>query len=102
MRSDIALSSAIIAIDNQRKDVSVIAFPDLPRQRDRYSHVFGACDPYWSECSRDALRGELLMQIWHAVTFLDVPPAAVHEALLVVPEYREIMLAESLPREYRQ
>lgn len=79
----------------------MIAAPDGERQRDRYSHVFGACDPYWSQNCNDTLRGELLVQIWHAVTIQGVSPSAIHEQLLVIPEYRDLMPYETLPKSYR-
>lgn len=99
---DIALSSAIIGIDHSTGEVAVMAAPDETRQRDRFPHVFGACDPYWSDHGEDALRGELLVQIWHAVTLLGVLPSAIHEALLVLPEYRDLMPIEALPKPYRK
>lgn len=98
---DITLEEAIVAIDVARSDVCVLRVPDEARVRDAYPHVFGACDPFWAECGREAQQGELLLQIWHMVALLGMDPVRLHQALVVIPQYRELMPVEALPRPYR-
>jgi hypothetical protein len=93
---DIALSEAIIALDPATGGICVIPAPDAERVRDAFSHVFGACDPFWSECSAEAQLGELLVQVWHAVALLGMPPQALHLALAVIPQYREVIPVDSV------
>jgi len=95
---DVALSAAIVGIDHLTGAVCVISAPDRDRQRDAYPYVFGACEPYWAECAPDALSGELLVQIWHAVVLMGVSPAVIHAALAVIPEYRALMPQDSWER----
>jgi hypothetical protein len=89
---DIALEKSIICINPICGLSSVFEAPDSANDRSSFSHVIGACDPYWQEISSEARIGELLVYIWHAVVFLGVSPRVIHETLLVIPEYRDIML----------
>lgn len=88
---DIRLAEAIICIDHLSGEVAVLNMPDEERVRDRFPYVFGAWDPYWASNSEEALRGELLVHIWHMVIIHGIKPAAAHEAMLAIPEYRDFM-----------
>lgn len=88
---DVRLAEAIICIDPLSGEVAILTMPDKGRVRDRFPYVFGACDPYWASNSEETLRGELLVHIWHVVIFHGIKPAAAHEALLAIPEYRDFM-----------
>lgn len=88
---DIALAEAIIALDQVTGEARVILAPDAERVRDGYSHVFGACEPCWAECSTQAQLGELLLQVWYAAVMLNINPRAIHAVLSAIPQYREIV-----------
>ncbi len=95
-RPDVPLAHAIVAISPERGAVEVLQAPDVERRRDAFSYIFGACDPYWQDCEHNALCGELMVQIWHAVLVLGIPAPTLHAALLVIPDYRELMPPETV------
>lgn len=87
----IRLSDAIICADLVGKKIRVLINPDNERIRDRYALVFGACDPYWSECETETLIGEMLLQLWQICVFYNISPKSINEEMNKIAEYREIM-----------
>ena len=97
----IEIDEAIVAMSPTSHDCTVLIAPDAERLRDKYTHVFGACDPFWQTQSRENLLGELLLNVWQASACLGMNAARVHECLCASRQYREIMPVETLPKQYR-
>lgn len=98
---DIPLSQAIVCFDKRSDRAAVCACPDHEGVSAGFSHVVGACYPYWEGLDGDARTRDLLIEIWQAVCLLGVDAAALHRALLVVPEYRALTPIDALPAPYR-
>lgn len=60
----------------------------------------GACFTNWRAKSKKDQQHQLMIDAWHATAFYGVPAAMVHEGLLVVPEYRDMLADDCLPREF--
>lgn len=72
------------------------------RDYDRYFYKVGACFTTWQkETDPHRLRLRLLVDVWHAVTFYGVPAEMAHKALLAIPEYRDMLADDCLPRAFR-
>ena len=82
--------------------VAVIAHPDRRGLSDSYEKSAGACFASWRGMAETNRRLQLMVDAWHASAFYGVPVADVHRALLVIPEYRDMIADDCLPREYRQ
>ena len=100
---DIPVRQALLLFDAAAEEteprfaVRPIGHPDY----DRYRIQVGACFRDWQEetdVSRLKLR--LLVEVWHAVAFYGVPPKVAHEALLAIPEYRDMLADDCLPRQF--
>lgn len=64
-----------------------------------YEYKVGAAWAGWSALSADERLTQTLVDIWHVAAFYRVPINLIHEAMLVVPEYRDILANDVL--EYR-
>jgi hypothetical protein len=42
-----------------------------------------------------------MIEAWHIVAFHGVPVAMVRDALMVIPEYRDMLAHDCLPQEFR-
>lgn len=74
------------------------------RDYDRFSMSGGACYTSWKELAAtnpDKLRTQAMIELWHIAAFYAVPTALIHEAMLVVPEYRNMLADDCLPKEYQ-
>ena len=47
------------------------------------------------------LRLKAMVEIWHITAFYEVPATLVHEAMLCIPEYRDMLAEDCLPKQYR-
>ena len=72
---------------------------------DRYRFSVGACFSEWQQMARDSppinLLAKAMIDIWHAAAFYAVPIDMIHEAMLVVPEYRGMLADDCLPKAYQ-
>lgn len=87
--TDIPLEFAIVVWSTQKNTVNVVRGPVNPREWNRIEsdHMAGACFSYWAKCS-DQIR---LMYLFREAFWLSrkgVDPNKIHEALMVIPEYR--------------
>lgn len=102
--TDIALSEAVL-LYNSGLGGEAPAFVVRPighHDYDRYQYKVGACFRAWQEEDDLArLKLRLWIDVWHATAFYGVPVEMVHEALLVIPEYRDMLADDCLPREFR-
>lgn len=99
MAADIPLSEAMLCW-SRRGPVKVVEHPDERGISDDYDKSAGACYAYWRGLSPERMRLQLLIDAWHATAFSDVPVQEMHEALLVIPEYRSMLADDCLPREF--
>jgi hypothetical protein len=57
--------------------------------------------PVGREKDTNGQRLQLMVDAWHAVTFDPVPAQMMHEAMLVIPEYRLMLADDCLPSQFR-
>jgi len=81
---------------NQRGPVGarVVWYPDRAWQADAYRVSVGACFSEWGGMSDRQRRLQLMLDAWAAVVRDGVPAAAMHEALLAIPEFRAMMSSD--------
>lgn len=100
---DIPLKAALLLYDSALNDgtprfaVRPLGHPDY----DRYFYKVGACFTSWKQgTDPHRLKLRLMIDVWHAVAFYGVPAQMAHEALLVIPEYRDMLADDCLPKQY--
>lgn len=64
---------------------------------DVFTYSSGACWMRWRTSSVKEQKLQLMVDAWHVAVFYAVPIEAVHEALLVIPEYRDMLADDRLP-----
>ena len=99
MRSDIPLSEAMLCWSTGGP-ARIVEHPDERGLSDDYEKTAGACYAYWRGQSRERMQLQLLVDAWHAAAFNGVPVRELHQALLVIPEYRSMLADDCLPREF--
>lgn len=68
---------------------------------DKFDHKVGACFRSWQEQEDETkLRLQLLVEVWHAAAFYGIPVEAIKAELLCIPEYRDMLADDCLPREF--
>ena len=97
---DIPLNDAMLCW-NRGKDMKVVLHPDSRGESDPYQSSVGACYANWREKDARGQKLQLVIDAWHVVAFYDVSPQLVHEALLVIPEYRDMLADDCLPKRFR-
>lgn len=100
---DVPISKALILYTPPRNDMPAafairpLGHPDY----DKFAFKVGACFRTWQEdADPERLKLRLLIDVWHAVAFYDIPPKLAHEALLVIPEYRDMLADDCLPKQF--
>lgn len=68
---------------------------------DEYEYKVGACFTRWRALDQREQQLQLMIDAWHVVAFYAVPVETVREALLAIPEYREMLADDCLPREFQ-
>lgn len=105
MSRDIPIANAMLCWTGGRHGntpaCKVVAHPDEMGFSDPYQNSAGACFASWSEKDTSGQRLKLMVDAWHAVTFDAVPAQMMHEAMLVIPEYRSMLADDCLPSQYR-
>lgn len=99
MAADIPISEAMLCWSTGGP-VRVVEHPDYHGRSDAYEKTAGACYAYWRNLSPERMQLQLLIDAWHIAAFYQVPVRDVHEALLVIPEYRSMLADDCLPREF--
>lgn len=104
MEMDIPLARALLLWNPGWKD-STPAFAVRPlghQDYDRFSFKVGACFRDWQqETDPDKLKLRLMIEAWHAEAFYAVPVSMIAEALLVIPEYRDMLADDCLPKQFQ-
>lgn len=68
----------------------------------RYGGSVGACFASTRAHDDRGKRLQLMIDAWHIVAFYGVPVAMVQEGLLVIPEYRDMLASDCLPRQFQR
>lgn len=107
MAQDIPLAEALLLYNAGFRDETP-AFVVRPLGHDdyyRYDFQIGACFREWKEIAasgdKDKLLARMFIDIWHIVAFYKVPVELVHEGMLVVPEYRDMLADDCLPKQFQ-
>lgn len=104
MSRDIPIANAMLCWTGGRHGDTpacrIVPHPDERGYSDAYRTTVGACFASWSEKDTNGQRLHLMVEAWHAVTFDAVPAQTMHEALLVIPEYRSMLADGCLPSQY--
>jgi len=102
--SDVPISKSLILYNSGlHGDEPAFAIRPLGhRDYDRYFYKVGACFREWQEETNvDRLKLRLLIDVWHAVAFYNVPVELTKPELLRIPEYRDMLADDCLPKEFR-
>ena len=83
--------------------VMVIPWPDEMGNFGKYkvSNSVGACFTEWRNSTTEEAQLKLLAEAWHIVCRDGVDPENMHNALLVIPEYRDLLSGESFFAAFR-
>jgi hypothetical protein len=103
-RHDVALEHAMIAwnpLPYGDGRIAIIPHPDNDGWTDhlKLSDTTGACWNYWGEMSNEDRLGRLFMEGWIIVCRDGLDPKAIHEAFMVIPEYRASLNGETMFRD---
>lgn len=79
---------------------TVVPWPE-PNLPDHWFSSVGACFASWRDMSTHDQKFRLLIDAWHAAVFQEVTPQRLHEALLCIPEYRDMIADDCLPACYK-
>ncbi|MFE8106928.1 hypothetical protein [Sphingomonas melonis] len=100
---DVPIESAVLLFDSglngetPRAAVRPLGHDDYYR----YSHQVGACFTDFRKLDTRGQKLQLLVEAWHAAAFYGVPVALLNEALMAVPEYRDMLADNCLPKQFR-
>lgn len=103
---DIPLKDALLLWD-LGWDENGPRFAVRPLGHDDYYHYGsqnGACMADWQRLAEQpapALLAKTMAELWHIAAFYTVPIAMIHEAMLCVPEYRNMLAEDCLPSKYQ-
>ncbi len=97
---DIPINDAMLCW-TRGEGVKVVLHPDTRGESDAYRSSVGACFGDWRKKDRTGQRLQLMIDAWHIAAFYEIPAERVHQALLVIPEYRDMLADDCLPREFR-
>ena len=102
--ADIPIAHAMLCwndgFDGKKPSFAIIRHPDGLHASDPYRYSVGACFDYWARLDANELKLRLLIESWHIVAFYSVPAPLVHEGLLAVPEYRDMLATDCLPEPF--
>ena len=102
--SDIPLLNAMLCWNPGFKGAEpafrVVPHPARGAARD-LSHSVGACFSNWREMDEAQRKLQLMIDAWHIVAFYEVPVEMVREGLLVIPEYRDMLAGDCLPKAFQ-
>lgn len=97
---DVPVSDAMLVWSSGEK-VGVVPHPDDRGLADDFRSSVGACFTSWREQTTEGQKAMLMVEAWHVAAFYDIPAKAVHEAMLCIPEYRDMLADDCLPKQYR-
>lgn len=103
--NDIALSDAQLIWDYTGTEKRSEPLKVVDRARDDdpdYIASWGACDSNFNAAGDERRLGMLYEQFHRLVLIYEMDPQTVHEALLVIPEYRDSPPGDLLPARYQE
>jgi hypothetical protein len=85
----------------------IVVIPHLNDDKDWFRHLgltdsTGACCHYWSKATKQQRILQIYIEAWHIVCRDWLDPKDVHEALTVIPEYRETLSGDSFFADFRK
>lgn len=101
--TDIPLADAVL-LWNSGFDGAQPAFIVRPLGHDdhyAYDSQVGACFANWQAMDDQRRRLQLMVDAWHIVAFYEVPVEMVKSGLLVIPEYRDMLANDCLPKQFQ-
>ncbi len=105
MSRNIPLANAMLCWNNgfhgATPSVAVVRWPDETGASDPYQSSVGACFGDFRNKDGRGQKLQLMIDAWHVSAFYDVPIEMVHQALLVIPEYRSMLADDCLPPQFR-
>ena len=89
---DVSIKHAELAWNPGTDQILVVPYPEEPEWFGdfRLSYTAGAVFGYWEGLKKHERQLALLTEAMRIIVIGACPPGAVHTALLVVPEYREL------------
>lgn len=78
--------------------IKVVEHPETNREFRHLHKSGGACYSYWRKMTTEQLKNRLMVEAWDIAVRDGLDPREIHDALMVVPEYRE-MLSGDMPGE---
>lgn len=103
--TDIPLAQAMLCwnagLEGARPEFKVFHHPDQSGATRGFRASVGACFSNWKEMSDQERRLQLMIDVWHVAAFYEVPVSMIREALLVIPEYRDMLASDCLPTAYQ-
>lgn len=103
MTNDVPLSNALL-LWNSGINGGTPAFVVRPLGHDdyyEYDYSGGACHASWRKSTPTAMAARLMIDVWHITAFYGVPAELMKAELLRIPEYREMLADDCLPREFQ-
>lgn len=107
--SDIPLARALLlwmpGLNGDEPAFAVRALGSDEYWSKRFRMSGGACYRSWQELAAEdphKLLAQAMIELWHIAAFYAVPIQMIHEAMLVVPEYRNMLADDCLPARFRQ
>lgn len=97
---DVPLKHAMISWNHRGKTgdgrIEVIPHPDSHgwHRRLNYMNSTGACWCDWGKWKKRDRLLKLYIEAWHIIARDGVDPEKVHQALMVIPEYRDTLSGE--------
>ncbi len=102
---DIPLANAMLCWNNGFRGASpafkVVLHPDRAHASDQYQSSVGACFLSWHKKDAAGQKLQLMIDAWHIVAFYEVPVEIVRDGLLVIPEYRDMLATDCLPKQFQ-
>jgi len=103
--TDVPLSHAMLCwnagFDGAPPSFRVFHHPDTSGATRAYQFSVGACFSNWKEMDDTERRLQLMIDAWHAAAFYEVPVSVIREGLLVIPEYRDMLASDCLPKQFQ-
>lgn len=66
-----------------------------------YQSSSGAYFTNWRKWDADRQKFQLMIEVWHIAAFYGVPPEIMTPELLRIPEYRDMLAYDCLPKEFQ-
>ena len=95
-RPDVPLAHAMLCWEPETSSAGIIRHPDERDVSDMYLMTAGACYRQWQHFNDTERMLNLLVEALHAIGRDDVGSAAVINALMSVPEFRELCADDML------